>query len=140
MAGLYVDDNQLQLIIELDDEPDHVDLSRGLGLDIMTNAAASAHQAALAGTDPATGEAWEEDSEKTARKKGHHLVGKQSGAMLSANWESPNAVDAQPRRATWQYPGPDYARFFHERRPLIGWTPDAITYAAEALRRAAAEP
>jgi hypothetical protein len=119
--------------MELDaEEARAIDLTAAaLGDTIMEFAARSCREAASIGTNPETGEPWEELAASTVRQKGFNLIGVRTGTMLGTGWDAP--AEISPTSARWTYTGPDYARHFHQQRQLIGWTPEAQFFALQQL-------
>ena len=133
------DHDDLSVWVSLDAEPRDMDLTDGLGDELLDLAVEGMLSAVLSGRAPGGG-SWAPNSGPTKRAKGHGAVGYKTGAMLDpSNWiDGPR--DVTPRSAVWTYAGPDYARHFHSGSPgtpargLVGWTYSAESDARERVR------
>lgn len=141
---LFVDNNTVGIICELDTEADGVDLTRDeLGLRILEAGIRGIRSSILIGRDPATGQVWAPLRPSTVRAKDHATVGYRTGAMFGSDFSTEGAeVDA--RRASWGFPGPrGKIESFHngnditqKARPLVGWSPTAAEEVKQLLRDA----
>jgi hypothetical protein len=139
------DDEDLTLGVELDAEPDAVDLTQdALGSTILDVAVEACLVAVWSGRNPATSEPWPPLAPATVaerRRLGWNAdIGYRTGNML-APWrfrDGPRVI--AKRLATWTYDarGCDYARYFHADRPLIGWSVEAIEQAQTLIAAFAA--
>jgi hypothetical protein len=146
-----VDVGELAVVLELDTEPDEVDLTRdGLG-DACLDAAVEGMRARHGAQRAPDGTPWAPLKAATVRRKGHAAIGVQSGTLLDPHRWRTAPRDIEPRVAIWYYPstgrkgdGCDgHARAFHAghpltgspARPILGWTPAA----REACRRLVSE-
>lgn len=148
-----VADEDLSLWLELDEEPDHLDLTQnGLG-EALLDAAVDGMLASHAQKQSPDGRPWAPNAPSTARQKGHAEVGVRSGALLDP--ETWHAGDRQldARRVGWIHPHADdrtlrgKVQGFHHgnprtgqpARPLIGWTraaqARAVALIQDALQR-----
>ena len=133
------DHDDLSVWVSLDVEPRDMDLTDGLGHELLDLAVEGMLSAVLSGRAPLGG-SWAPNSESTKRAKDHGAVGYRTGAMLDpSNWTE-GQRDVTPRSAVWTYAGPDYARHFHAGSPgtpargLVGWASAAESDARELVR------
>lgn len=133
------DDDELSITLELDGEPADL-IAEDLGEQLLEFAAQEMHAAAVNERSP-SGEAWDALAAATVRRKGHGLIGMQTGAMVGDLLNGQTVVGE--RSATWSYPrGETYARThgFHNggngrpARRIVGWTAEAKENARLALR------
>jgi hypothetical protein len=144
MASFTTDDDRLSIRIELDDEPQELLLSDGLGdqiLDLAIEEMLTCVQRQIA----PDGTRWADlKVSTTARKEGltKHVIGYQTGAMTDpSNWTG-GSRQVEDGWAEWKYQGPDYAATFHNgnpakgqaARPIVGWTDRAEAQARELIR------
>ncbi len=99
-----VDVAELAVVLELETEPPGVDLARdGLGdgcLDAAVEGMLGSHRAQAA----PDGTPWAPLAAATIRRKGHAVIGVQSGILLDPQRWRTAPRDIEPRVATWYYP------------------------------------
>jgi hypothetical protein len=138
-----VDHQQLSIIVELDSEPEDLDLTiDGLG-DAILDAGVDGMIASTWAKRSPDGRDWAKLQPLTVRRKGHSTIGIQSGSMLSPSNFSGGPRQVEQRWAMWSYPqGADFgkAHGFHngrpgrqEARPIVGWTQEAKRTAEELV-------
>ena len=144
---------ELSITLHLDDEP--ADLTRdGLGADILRVAVETMKASARAEQSP-SGRAWAKLRTATVGRKGHALIGVESGEMIAALDAGDTSIE--PTSARWSYPkgatwdraqgfhnGREGARFnapmIQPARPFIGWTDTAKEYARTLIQASLHEP
>lgn len=146
-----VDDQDLSLTVALTTEPEHLDLSAGLGDRILDFAVEEMLVSHRRKQSPA-GVPWAPIRPSTARQKGSTEIGVRSGYMLEPSRWRNAPRDLEPRRALWRYDYGDLRRgrvygqalAFHAgnphtgqvARPMLGWTPRAVAQARALIRAA----
>ena len=137
------DDETMTISLDLDTAPEALDLTNGLGDQIIDEAIEGMLAAVAAKRDPASGKPWPKLSWKTISQKGHADIGSRTGEMLTdAHWRDGTRI-IQPRSLSWTWVGPIYGRYFHAGndtgqppRQLIGWTREALEFAEDVIAEA----
>jgi hypothetical protein len=137
-----VDHQNLSLIVELDSEPEGLDLTiDGLG-DAMLDAGVDGMIASTWAKRSPDGRDWAKLRPMTVKRKGHSTIGIQSGGMLDPSNFTFGPRQVEARWAMWSYPrGGNFAKAlnFHqgndrqEARPIVGWTQEAKRRAEELV-------
>ena len=142
----WTDDDNLSVTIELDTEPEDLDLQAGLGAELLDIVERGQIRSAGRGTAP-DGTPWDALAAATVRQKGHSTPGIVSGQMISLL--AAGDRDIGPRSATWLYPADRGSRSFgkahgfHNGRPETGQPARPLigisTATAAALRQRIAD-
>jgi len=154
---LSVDHENLSLVAELDQEPDWLtfDGPDGLGSRVLDSGVDGILAHTFRAESP-SGVPWAANAPATVARKGHGIVGTETGSMLTADKFTSGPRDIGPYIATWSYPqGEDFAKLqsFHNGRqdprsgrwiqpprPVIGWSPEASFLAQQHVTQRLALP